>query len=376
MKLIKAASLMLLMFLLSACGGRAQALEETGIMFSKVSAAHLKTDNGADDIDLPPDEVVIDLTPPEGMTFSRLNGLWISEEAALRRPFVIVFGNDTNALPQMGLTQASIIYEVLAEGSITRVAGVFQDFDASMIGPVRSSRQYLMEIAAEFGAVFVHHGSSPSGYIALRGYRTGSVDGMSYDGTTFWRDPVRRANRGSEHSSFTSVSNLLANVTQRSFNMDAPADLGMFKFFDVLTNPASASSSVSSGNAALTANVFAHENNVSVFRYNDEDGLYYKDAYGNPHMDEYADEQIAVSNVIVQITNVNVIPNDPEGRRNVALVGSGEGYLITGGGYSKIRWEKDNLNSATRWFNASGEPLTVNRGKTWITITGLMPTFE
>jgi hypothetical protein len=377
-KLIKMTSLVFLVLLsglpvfLTGCGGRAQALEETtGIPLIK-AAARDKPGYSAGSDDLPEDVAAVPDEPPEGMTASLLTGLWICEEAAARRPFAVVFGNDNNALPQIGLMQADIIYEVLAEGAITRVVGVFQDFDGTKIGPVRSSRQYLMEIANEFGAVFVHHGSSPQGYAALRSYRTGSIDGMTYDGTVFWRDAARRAARGMEHSSFTSAANLLNNVNQRNINMDAPADLGLFRFYESLSRP----SFGLTASLVPAVTVRAHETHATAFRYNPENGLYYKDAYGNPHMDEYTNEQVAVSNVIVQLTSVAVIAGDPEGRRNVVLTGSGEGLLFSGGGYSRIRWERDNVNSPTRWFDDSGESLTVNKGRTWITITDLQPIAE
>ncbi|MCL2397786.1 MAG: DUF3048 domain-containing protein, partial [Defluviitaleaceae bacterium] len=174
---------------------------------------------------------------PEGVAVSRLTGLYICEEAARRRPFAVVYNNESRGLPQMGLMQADIIYEVLAEGSITRVIAIFQDFDAEMIGPIRSARHYFTNFALDSGAVFVHHGASTQGYNAIRNLGLDNIDGMRFDGTVFWRDADRRRERGLEHSSFTSAERLMNVAEQLNLDMVAPDYLGMFEFFEEPTAP-------------------------------------------------------------------------------------------------------------------------------------------
>ena len=309
------------------------------------------------------------LSPPLGMAVSLLTGEYITEEAAVRRPFAVVFNNEPRAMPQMGLMQASIIYEVLAEGATTRLVAIFQDFDAEMIGPIRSSRYYTAQIAADHGAVFVHHGNSPAGGAAIGRLGLYRVDGMRYDGSIIWRDAVRRQERGMEHSSFTSAENLLHLAEQNNFNMTAPQNLGLFEFFDEPTAP-------SPQNIANVTNVPFHGSNISIFRYNPESKTYFKYIFGEPHMDGLAEEQVNVKNILVQVTNISIIAGDPEGRRDVGIVGAGHGYLITHGTYTRVYWEKTAEYAPTRWKNADGEPLQLNRGITWISIINGQPTFE
>ena len=48
--------------------------------------------------------------------------------------------NSEKARPQTGLQQADIVYEAMAEGSITRMLCVFNDQKPVVAGPVRSTR--------------------------------------------------------------------------------------------------------------------------------------------------------------------------------------------------------------------------------------------
>ena len=305
-------------------------------------------------------------SPPPGYAISLLTGLYICEEAAQRRPFAVVYNNETRAMPQAGLMQADIIYEVLAEGSITRLVAIFQDFDAEIIGPVRSSRNYMAEIANDFGAVFVHHGGSPAGYAAITNLGMDNVDGMRYDGTVFWRDANRRQTRGLEHSSVTSAENLLEIAKTRDFDMTARDNLGIFSFFDEITK-------LEGAEPAPTVTIPSHS---AIFRFDEDGESYYKYIWGNPHMDDQVDEQISVTNVLVQVTNIHIIPGDEAGRRHVAIVGSGHGYLATMGSHTRVYWEKPDHQTPTRWTDAHGNPLQLNRGRTWVSIISASPDFE
>lgn len=61
-------------------------------------------------------------TPYDGPV-SPLSGLPMSKEWVNRRPVAIMLNNLKEALPQLGQSQADVIYEVPAEGGITRMPG-------------------------------------------------------------------------------------------------------------------------------------------------------------------------------------------------------------------------------------------------------------
>src|SRR5262249_16737537 len=58
----------------------------------------------------------------------------------LGRPLAVMVENHPAARPQSGLSEADTVYEVLAEGGITRFLAIFRVDNAPVIGPIRSAR--------------------------------------------------------------------------------------------------------------------------------------------------------------------------------------------------------------------------------------------
>lgn len=308
-----------------------------------------------------------------GQARSPLTGIYIDEEIAARRPIAVVINNLRRALPQSGIGQADLVYEVLAEGNVTRIIAIFQNSDSEKIGPIRSTRHYFMNFAMDHDAIFMHHGGSQQGLHFIRNHNIDNLDGMILDGTAVWRDQERLRQSGMfEHSAFTSMANMRQAAEGRfSYRMERNENLQpIFQFFDEF-------SSLGGERAARITVPFA-SGQVSVFEYDEENGVYRKYQNGEQHMDSELGEQITVTNVIVQQAVHNLIPNDPEGRRDVLLVGSGTGYLFSAGEYVRLRWEKASHASPTVWTHEDGTPLTLNQGSTWvnIVISSISPTIE
>ena len=65
------------------------------------------------------------------------------------------------ARPQSGFSAASVVWQAPAEGGIPRYMLLFQSTIPGSVGPVRSAREYYIEWAAEWKAMYVHAGGSP-----------------------------------------------------------------------------------------------------------------------------------------------------------------------------------------------------------------------
>ena len=52
-------------------------------------------------------------------------------------------------------------------------------------------------------------------------------------------------------------------------------------------------------------------------------------------------------------------------------VGSGKGYLITGGKAVNIKWSKESRRAQTSYTDEAGNDIMLNRGQTWIQIIPL-----
>ncbi|WP_445670713.1 DUF3048 domain-containing protein [Paenibacillus sp. FSL W8-0919] len=122
-----------------------------------------------------------------------LTGLAV-EAPVTQRPLAVMINNAPAARPQSGLSQADIVYEVLAEGGITRLIGIFQSEEGiEQIGPIRSIRPYLIRLGESYGGVLVHAGGSPEAYSIIQKQGKQDLDEIGNAGAFFWRSKDRKA---------------------------------------------------------------------------------------------------------------------------------------------------------------------------------------
>lgn len=299
----------------------------------------------------------------EGLAINPLTGLWIDEEAAARRPVAVMINNIKAALPQSGISDADIMYETLAEGNITRLVAVFQDFNTEKIGPVRSTRHYYLNFAFDHDAIFIHHGGSPQAFEAIQRLKPSNLNSLSYlESIMAWRDPVRSKQRGMyEHSLYTSAAGIMKAWNNVGYSLERKKDLNpKFTFAEEEWTPA--------GENAEIVTVPFSKDYISSFQYDAETQLYNRFQFDKPHIDENNNEQLKVKNVIIQYANIKHIPGDTEGRRDIDLVGSGKGMYISNGKAVPITWNKSAYNITTEYKDEEGKVLKLNKGKTWVCV--------
>ena len=49
----------------------------------------------------------------------------------------------------------------MAEGNVTRFLAIFQSEQPEIVGPVRSARDYYIELAKGYDSLYIAHGYSP-----------------------------------------------------------------------------------------------------------------------------------------------------------------------------------------------------------------------
>lgn len=97
----------------------------------------------------------------ENNTYSYLTGLPIAEEQKNKRPIAVMMSNIKSGCPQYGIEKAAVIYEAPVETRITRLMGIFEDWeDIEKIGYIRSSRDYFVYSALEHDAIYCHFGQA------------------------------------------------------------------------------------------------------------------------------------------------------------------------------------------------------------------------
>ena len=63
------------------------------------------------------------------MMKSYLTGEYVSPAIGQRRPVAVMLNNIQAAVPQAGIANAGVVYEAPVEGGITRLMGIFEDYD-------------------------------------------------------------------------------------------------------------------------------------------------------------------------------------------------------------------------------------------------------
>lgn len=303
-------------------------------------------------------------TPYDGPV-NPLTGLPLEHGSPDDRPVAIMLNNLKKALPQLGVSQADIIYEVLAEGGITRMLGVYQSVEGvGTIGSVRSSRPYYLELALGHDAVYLHAGGSPDAYSKIKSWGVTALDCVNgpYEGTLFWRDQWRRKNLGYEHSVVTSgeaITTLFPSYSFRQRHQEGYT-------YDM----AFVEDGAPGGETAQSVTVPFSDYKTGLFTFDADTGLYLVSEYGQPYVDGNSGEQVGVTNLLILKTRCANIPGDEYGRITVDLTG-GEGWFACGGQYVPIRWEKGFPNGQLRYCTADGAPLVLGQGRSYVCVVPL-----
>jgi len=272
------------------------------------------------------------------------------------RPLLISIDNNPKARPQTGLNQADIVYEVPAEGGISRYLALYYHGTAEKIGPVRSARPYMIDIAREWDAVFLHAGGSPAAYAYLSRGIVDSFNEISHS-AGFWRDKSQKA----PHNLYTSIEGIWPYIEEKGW--DESISVRSYLFSD---------EPVTGADASWVKTAFPYSK-IS-YRYDSESGLYQRRINGEDYTDAVTGEVLTTSNIIVQRVKSKVL--DSEGRLEINLVGSGEAWLIRDGVAIAGTWKKEGLDKPTVFYDENDREFQLKTGRTWIEVMDQNCTFQ
>lgn len=307
---------------------------------------------------VPPSRVIggaddrIDPSDCEGCARRFIDGVYVKKNEENIFPFAVVIDNNVEARPQHGISKANVVYEVEVEGGITRFFALFADGeDVSKIGPIRSVRPYMIDVANEYSSLLAHVGGSPQALARIMKDGIFSANEF-YNENFFWREKSRSA----PFNVYTSSDEM------EDFLSKKEAKEGKFFSWKFKSDDAEALSSVNA-HAGVKIDYNIDEYDVE-WRYNKEANEYVR--YVDNEIFEDGDGgQIRVKNVVVQYAPMSIV--DVEGRLNVEMVGEGEALLCRDGGCDAVNWTKNTPGKRTRFYNLD-EEVEFNAGKIWVNI--------
>ncbi len=299
-------------------------------------------------------------TAPQPVMVRRaIDGLLVQQGHDNPLPVAVMVENLAEARPQAGLEKANLVYEALAEGGITRFLAVFAGGTTDKIGPIRSARPYFVAWAKEYNAVYVHAGGSPDALAEVVKQKILDLSEFSKS-QYFWRDTERLKKRiASEHTLYTS-SELLSRATR---DLQFP-DTGSYTPWTFADEPDRDLRTATPQSVTINFSSFSYG---VEWRYDRVTNRYLRFQAEQPHVMENG-AQIDAKNIVVAVVPTSLIPGDAKGRLSLKTSGQGAAMIFHNGMRVDGTWTKASADARMQIVDASGVPITLTAGTTWIEI--------
>ena len=288
----------------------------------------------------------------------------LTKEAIGKRPVAVMVNNIEPAMPQYGIEQADIIFEIPVEADLTRFMALYGDYtQVPDICPIRSCRLYFPTFAMGYDAVYVHWGMSSDITKNVDGLGVDRIDGMSESYGLFGRDQSRLDSGYSLEHTGMLYGTKLAPVLEENFRTDLEEDYKTtaFKF--------NKKEKSSEGEDCTVVDI-NFGNQGSTFIYDEINKVYLKQINENNQIDAKTGNQLAFKNVIVMETEIGIASNGVHKDVNCKGGEDSVAYYISNGKVQEIHWEKENGDAKSRlvFFDDNGKEIKVNKGKTYIAV--------
>jgi hypothetical protein len=277
-----------------------------------------------------------------------------SPEATLIRVVSVKIENSPAARPQTGLDKADVVYEVIAEGGITRFHCLFQSQAPPVVGPVRSCRPPDLYLIQQYHSLLAHVGGPKSVRTILASNRTLYNDmDQFFNPASYWRSSKRPA----PHNMYLNITKLRGVATKaRSY----PAT-------ETITGLEFARISIAATPVVTLVTVPMSSSNKVQWRYDAVSRTYARSINGKAHVDAVTGKQLTARNVIVMWARVSPYPGDTHEVVNIALKGTGRASVFIGGRRIDGTWTAG-TDAPPHFSAADGSTIKLDPGNTWIQI--------
>lgn len=289
--------------------------------------------------------------PKPAPIVSPLTGMEVSAEDSKRPIISVMIENSTFARPQSGLQQAGVVYEAIAEYGITRFLTVFQEANPENVGPVRSARPYYVDWARSYDAAYGHVGGSPDALQRIKDIGVRDLDQFANAGA--YR---RTSDRDAPHNVYTTMQQLR--------ELTAAKDWASSSFTGWARKKEAPAKTITA--QAVDINISGPTYNVH-YDYDKASNSYLRTMGGEAHNDAGSGQRIMPKVVIGLATQYSLMADGYHSQ--YATTGSGTMKVFQDGTVTEGTWERAG-NEQYKFYDASGKPLALNPGQTWVTVVG------
>ena len=349
-----------------------------------------------------PEEVLPDLIFPSvpsqkvedaAVVYSDLTGLQLADAAIKTAPtFCVQTPNGIDgARPQVGLHQAGVIFEAIAERGITRFAAIYQNPTSAVIGPIRSLRLYYLQWDTPFDCTIVHAGGADD---AIAAVRSGGYKDLTENYVYMYRGNYPNYDRlwnnlfttgpylmqfSSDYGYTTSNVNGFSRMTPAVSNK-ARIDNGIAEKL-VITEPATNDINTVTPSVSSISLIFGglldfnvdYVYNVTTNSYdrsyaNGEAHLVYDcptENLGEPTPEDVCTLKQMSPSVVIAIVVDESLAWDGY-HEDITAVGSGSAYIFQNGYAVPGVWTKNSVDSQIVFTDANGQEITLAPGQTFV----------
>jgi hypothetical protein len=291
-------------------------------------------------------------SPPLGPTWP-LTG--VAGDPVDRPVLVVKVENAEESRPQRGLEQADVVYETMVEGGIARLVALFHSDVPAEVAPIRSVRPMDGPIAGWTRGVFVFSGGQEP--FIDRAVASG-LQAVSMD----WGDEgfSRLDDRPEPHDVVGDTATFLDLADTE--HAAAPPPFAHFA--------AAGTADTAQATGRLTASVAVSLSFVAEPRWDWDAaaGAWLRFEGEEPALAE-SGVQLAAANLLVLQVDIDYLDlTDGAGNPipESIVVGQGTGLVASAGMSAAITWQKDSESGPWQFFDATGAPLVLQPGPTWV----------
>jgi len=281
---------------------------------------------------------------------SKLSGLKVPIGTNLGPVTAVQIENSPDARPQSGLKDASVIFEAIAEGGITRFNAVFQDTAPDYVGPIRSLRPYYIDWFWPFDASIAHVGGAPQALQDVKDLGIKDLD-QFYNGGSYDRITSRYA----PHNVYTSIARL--NDLEKAKGFTSANYTGFLRKKEAKAAVPNAKT--------IDLAISSYFYNVH-YDYDVANNAYLRSEGGAAHLDFKSNAQLEPK-VVVAIVMGRGIDGDGE-HTDYTTVGSGHMYVFQDGAVTEGTWSKASRQAQWVFTGTDNKPIAFNPGQTWFSM--------
>ncbi|MEI6040199.1 MAG: DUF3048 domain-containing protein [Candidatus Berkelbacteria bacterium] len=293
----------------------------------------------------------------EKQVLSKLSGQKAGESTANRHPLAVVIENHPDARPQYGLNKATLVYEAIAEGGITRFLAIYGPNNATKIGPIRSARTYFVDWTSEYNAYLAHVGGNLDALDMIKANNILDLDQFGLGETTYWREA--RNGVALEHTMYSNTDSLYKAAQAKNWPQTTKYQTLSFKKDEPTP----------SSNQQIEIDFSTASYKVD-WQYDAQTNTYLRSLAGQPHLDGATGDRLVANNVIIQeVDRWEAKTTINEEGYAMKTTGTGKAKIFIDGKETDGTWKKTSRTDRTIFYNESGREIEFNPGNFWIEIT-------